>query len=180
MMQISVQDVADLRDVCVQRLKTSNLGKRGVFDGNYFQQLFGYMAQSIVTRAIGQEMPECQEGPDPGYDVMINGTRVDVKCVMREYDPRMTWACNVTDRQINYQCDAYLFMSYNKTSGVFWVLGWVSKEEFKQRARYNPVGAWVARDNGTKFQVKETGFYELPIITLKPLRSWDEVKAIKV
>lgn len=165
---------------CVELLVGHTVGNRGVFDGEYYQQLFGLIAQTIVADLVGAERPKrCQDGPDPGYDVMINGMRMDVKCVLRDYPPRISWACNLTASQINYPCDGYLFMSYDKGSGVFSIVGWDTKARFLQGAKHNKVGDLVRRDNGTNFEVKGVSFYEKPISQLQRIRTLDDLRAIR-
>ena len=166
---------------CKELLEHHSVAKRGVFDGDYYQQLFGLIAQTIVADLAGCERPsQCHDGPDPGYDVTINGVRLDVKCVIREYAPKATWACNLTDTQARYQCDGYIFMSYDKSCGVFHIVGWDSKHDFLMAAKHNKVGDQVCRDNGTTFTVRGTGFFEKPIRSLQKLRTLEDLRAIKV
>lgn len=165
---------------CTELLDGFSVGHRGVFDGHYFQQLFGLIAQTIIADMSKTGRPvRCLDGPDAGHDLVINGVKIDVKCVLREGAPKVDWACNITSRQINYDCDAYLFVSYEKPAGIFYILGWITKKEFLLKARHNKVGDRIVRDDGTTLLVQGVSFYETPIKHLRRIRDTMDLDRIK-
>lgn len=165
------------RDFCINFLKEGSMANRGTFDGDYHQQLFGLMAQVIVSDFLGLARPENQ-GFDGGVDLEIAGKKFDVKCVIRTVDPKPHFANNLTAFQMKYDIDGYIFASYNKTTGLFTVCGWVTKKEFKEKAEYFPEGSQRYRDDGTLLTLNESANYELPNKDLRKLEHHNKMVEI--
>ena len=64
-------------------LKVHESCGRGDFDGDYFKQFFGLLAQLVVCDFLGVECKLDTKGFDGGYDLEWNNKRFDVKCELR-------------------------------------------------------------------------------------------------
>lgn len=159
-------------------LEENNMGNRGVFDGDYYQQLFGLQAQVIVTDLLGLPRPESGGGFDGGSDFEWAGKKWDVKCVIRSVKPLVSYACNLTESQTRYDCDGYFFVSYNKITGSFYLLGWITKEDYLSKATYHPIGSTVKRSDGTFITVSSAPFYDITIKQLNRLQKLTDVQGI--
>lgn len=164
------------RDYCIRQLEGKNMGMRGRFDGNSLQQLFGLLGQVVTADILGVPRPEVTGQPDGGVDFIINGKTVDLKVVLRNSYAKTDWMVNLPEPQAKYPTEFLLFMNYNKESGVFQYLGFISKKDFLEKAKYHPVGSTIKRDDGTLLEIQGCAMYDLPI---KKLRSITEKKHLE-
>lgn len=157
------------RDYCLKQLENHSMGQRGVFDGARLQQLFGLLGQVITADILGVDRPVLTGQPDGGVDFVINGQSVDLKVVLRNSYAKAEWMVNLPEPQAKYNTDYLLFMNYNKETGVFQYLGYITKKEFLNKAKYHPVGSTIKRDDGTLLEIKGCGLFDLPIKKLRPI-----------
>lgn len=167
------ESTREQRNFCVNFLKEGSMANRGTFDGDYHQQLFGLMAQVVVSDFLELERPK-NEGFDGGVDLEIAGKKFDVKCVIRTVDPKPNFANNLTSHQMKYDIDGYIFVSFNKNIGRFTVCGWIPKQEFKDKAEYFPEGSQRTRDDGTLMTLQSAN-YELPNKDLRKLEHHNQM-----
>ena len=143
--------------------KVGGVGHRGDFDGDKIKQLFGLQAQMIVAEMLGVNNGLDSEGFDGGYDLEWNNKKWDVKCELRtvNFKPRK-FVHNVAASQIRYQAEGFIFCSMNRTEGLFQVCGYITKEDFLEKATFYPQGTERERTDGTKMTVMNNGgMYEL-------------------
>lgn len=143
-------------------LNNNNVAMRGDFDGNYYKQFFGILAQIVVGDYLGVKRPT-SKGFDGGVDFVYKRKSYDVKCELRTcyYKPRL-FVHNLVGQQIKYDVDYYFFVSYNKADGVFEFCGRISKKDFLKYSKSYPHGHERTRTNGTSFNVgARGGLYEV-------------------
>jgi len=155
---------------CRDYLEKGSIGNRGDFDGDELHQLFGLMAQVVISDSLNELRPINTGEFDGGYDIEINGKKYDVKCEIRNVNFRVgEFVHNLVGAQLNYEAEGFIFVSYNKQDGVFEICGYINKEDFKKRSKFYPKGTLRERTNGTQMQVKpESGLYEIRNRYLKP------------
>ena len=124
-----------------QLVEKSNFGNRGKFDGDKSKQLVGMLAQVVVADYIRQPRPEPSTGFDGGYDYIINGKKVDVKCMARKSDMFGDYVHNLVGYQKNYDVDYYLFTNLNTKTTTLQICGVITKQDFFKHAKYFPIGA---------------------------------------
>jgi len=163
-------------------LDQGEMGKRGVFDGDFIQQLFGLQAQTIITDSLGIPRMTYEGFSDGGVDLEFNGIKWDVKCVLRNRKPLTSWKCNVSESQLTpvYEAEGYIFVSYDKKSSEFWIVGWITKKELLVKADKHSIGDYVLRDDKTGFVVEEMPFRDIPIRRLKRIYCLDDLKKVGV
>lgn len=177
----SLQRLASIDQVRAARkiLEEGGVGNRGVFDGDEMQQLFGMQCQIIIADLLGVPRPSAKDGFDGGVDVAYNGKKWDVKVVIRNTNARAAYGCNVPESQTtnNYEADGYIFASYNKNTGLFEILGWITKEDFLKKAKHHPKGSRVPRSDGSSMIVKYS-FYDVRIKDLHRIRTEIDLKGV--
>lgn len=81
---------------------------------------------------------------------------------------------NFIGYQKNYKVDYYIFASYNKTKDILTFCGYVSKEQFQQRAEFHGKDTLRYRDDGTAFSSR-TPLYEIKQYDLEELNSVQDI-----
>lgn len=127
-------------------------------DGTPEQQLVGVIGQNAINLCLGRPLLTDDLGFDGGVDFDIFGLRFDVKTMGRTTDPLPSYVNNLIASQIKYDCDAYLFLSFNKVSSVLTFCGWITKEEFLNSATLYRKGHLRYRYDGTSFELKADTF----------------------
>lgn len=132
-------------------LRQTNLGQRGKFDGNFDKQFTGLLGEVIVYEVLTAEEYKFKQGYDGGFDFKYRGKRFDVKTMLRVGDVLDFYVHNLTDLQINYPVDAYIFASINKTTQKLQLCGWIDKTHFLKLATKHKAGDKQTRSDGTSF-----------------------------
>jgi len=150
-------------------LQEGSVANRGEFDGDWFKQFFGVMAQLLVCNKLGLKPPVNEQSFDGGYDVEWKGMKWDVKCEVRSVNFNSNlFVHNVNAKQINYKAEGFIFVSYNKTKGIYTLCGFITKEDFLKHAEHFPKGTHRERKDGTHMVVSNVGgMYEIKQRKLK-------------
>ena len=150
-----------------------NYGRRGKFDGDKSKQLVGMLAQTVLADYLKQPRPDTSEGFDGGYDYIINGKKVDVKCMSRKGYVIGNYVHNLIAYQKNYDVDYYIFTSLNTTTNELEVCGVINKEQFFSKADLFEKG--TVRHKGKTAFTLEAPTYELKQYKLFLLGNVDDV-----
>ena len=150
-----------------------NYGRRGKFDGDKSKQLVGMLAQTVLADYLKQPRPDTSEGFDGGYDSIINGQKVDVKCMSRKGYVIGNYVHNLIAYQKNYDVDYYIFTSLNTTTNELEVCGVINKEQFFSKADLYEKG--TVRHKGKTVFTLEAPTYELKQYKLYLLGNVDDV-----
>lgn len=134
-------------------VENCNYGRRGKFDGDKSKQLVGMLAQTVLADYIRQPRPDISFGFDGGYDYIINGKKVDVKCMSRKRYIRGDYVHNLLAYQKDYDVDYYIFTSLCTATNELEVCGVISKEDFYKYATLYPKGT-VRRKGHTEFTLQ--------------------------
>lgn len=150
-----------------------NYGRRGKFDGDKSKQLVGMLAQTVLADYLKQPRPDISVGFDGGYDYIINGKKVDVKCMSRKGYVIGNYVHNLIAYQKNYDVDYYIFTSLNTTTNELEVCGVINKEQFFSKADLYEKG--TVRHKGKTAFTLEAPTYELKQYKLFLLGNVDDV-----
>ena len=150
-----------------------NYGRRGKFDGDKSKQLVGMLAQTVLADYLKQPRPDISVGFDGGYDYIINGKKVDVKCMSRKGYVIGNYVHNLIAYQKNYDVDYYIFTSLNTTTNELEVCGVINKEQFFSKADLYEKG--TVRHKGKTAFTLEAPTYELKQYKLYLLGNVDDV-----
>ena len=153
-----------------QFLEKGDIAKRKDFNGGYYKQLFGIIAQKLVCEELGLPEPANTGEFDGGVDFEWAGKKWDVKCEIRNSYFKQGFVHNLSAFQINYDCDGYVFVNYNKSMGCYEITGWILKEDLKTNAKFIQKGTKIIRTDETFFHAY-CSFYELQP---KFLKKWED------
>lgn len=156
---INLQITQEQIEYATHLVDTANFGNRGKFDGDKSKQLVGMLAQTVVADYIRQPRPIASTGFDGGYDYIINGKKVDVKCMARKSDMYGDFVHNLIGYQKKYDVDYYLFTNLNTKTNTLQICGVISKQDFFNNARFYPIG--TSRYSGRKQMITKAPLYEL-------------------
>lgn len=145
-------------------LQNHNVGNRHTANGNKEEQYVGLLGEMMISDMFNGEY-KLKSGFDGGFDLIINGRKVDVKTMGRNVDVKMNYVNNFIGFQSHFNCDIYIFCSINKRKSELTMCGWVTKQELFDRADYYPKGTIRTRDDGSSFEFK-ADTYEIKNIDL--------------
>lgn len=163
-------------NVTKELVRKYNFGHRSDGNGDKKMQAIGIMGQIMFADFIGAERPSGESGFDGGFDFVINGKKVDIKTMSRTVDVKPHYVHNFVGYQINYDCEYYVFASYNTRKNVLSICGVISKDEFLKKATYYEKGDKRYRDDGSYFLAR-TPLYEIKQSDLTPVGSLEELKS---
>lgn len=114
---------------------------RGFFDGNQIQKEQGILGQIIICDLLGKSRTTDLSQQDNGVDFMIDNKAYDVKSrKIKGTRDRPEYNNVVPDTQMRYETHAFVFMVYNMDMKDFEMPGWITKEEFKEKATLRKKG----------------------------------------
>lgn len=151
-----------------------NFGQRGKGDGSRRMQAIGIMGQIMFADLLHHPRPTGENGFDGGYDFVIDGKRVDLKTMARTVDVKPHYVHNFVGWQLKYDCEYYVFASYNTEKNILSICGVIKKDDFLKKATYYNQGDKRYRDDGTFFLAR-TPLYEIGQSDLAPLNSLDDL-----
>lgn len=70
------------------------------------------------------------------YDMTVGDLRVDVKTKRRTVEPAPHYFATVAAYNTKQECDYYVFTSVLTTLDFGWICGWLSKDEFFEKAQF--------------------------------------------
>lgn len=123
--------------------------------------VIGFLGEIIYNSVV-----EGQHANTYDYDLILDtGETVDVKSKKTSVKPLPHYDCTVAGLNTRQNCDHYGFTRIRNDMGVGWVLGYISKKSFYEKAREWKAGE---ADPSNGFVVK-TDCYSLPISELNQL-----------
>jgi hypothetical protein len=127
--------------------------EREDFGKEYDRMFGGLLMETVICDLLNQPRPKTDK-PDEG-DVKWRGQMWDVKTVVRSVsDVLEDYAHNVNESQYNNPNAGYLFCSFNKIINRGFICGWMTKEEFKQKAVFRFNKDKIERKDGTYLKPK--------------------------
>lgn len=151
-----------------------NFGNRGRGDGDQRMQETGILGQICLADLLGLPRPSGESGFDGGVDFVIDGANVDIKTMGRTVDVKHHYVHNFIGYQLKYDCEYYIFASYNSHLEKLQICGIVSKEEFLNKATHYKIGDKRYRDDGTYF-FSRAPLYEIKQSDLNDINSIEDI-----
>jgi hypothetical protein len=125
---------SDIVKIAHEKAKKLGVVKRSITkgDGNFV----GFIGEHLAQSVYGGELINTFK-----YDLVLpDGRRLDIKTKLTGYLPKPDYDCSVTDFQIDYDCDGYIFVRVLSDYQKGWVLGHISKKDFKDNSTYHEKG----------------------------------------
>lgn len=124
---LTSQEVVSLKSLSAQR---GVLNKRTIVSGQ--GNLIGFAGEAIFAKAF----PAASKVESRDFDFVLSGKKIDVKTRGSDKAPRMDWDCKIPTYSFEQQaCDIYVFVISRNDATAGLVLGWISKADFKLKAR---------------------------------------------
>ena len=151
---IKLEPTEEQKDKAIKEAKEMGAIRNSIRKGA--GNAIGFLSEIMLSEYL-----QCERQPCKDYDILWNGMKVDVKTKETTVPPKNYYDCSIAKTSTHQRCDAYLFTRYIK-KGSLYVLGWISKEDFFNKARFLRKGDI---DGDNDFVVK-ADCYNLSIIEL--------------
>lgn len=121
--------------------------------------LHGFVGEYMVIDYLSGDQ-DAEPDDTFAYDININGYGLDVKTKRSNYAPIPRHYCDIPEVQRNQNCYMYAFCQTDFDLTVGWIVGWIRKREFFQKARFVPKGEynekikWTCRESCYSLQIK--------------------------
>lgn len=146
-------------------LKSIREGKKmGVLDNSVKSgggNKTGFLGEFAFLEAFGGERDHTYE-----YDIMYDDMKVEVKTKKRTVDPQPHYQADIFDLNTEQDCDIYYFVSINSEEERVWMCGYLTPDEFYDRASFKKKGQ-MNHENGHVYQ---EDCWVLPYTELKRLQ----------
>ena len=167
-LKISVAD-SDLKaaqkiyDNLPEDVKENGYNNKSYRKGNFLLQ--SILCEIIVKECLG-EGAEIKNMRD--YDIICNGETIDVKCKPNsDKEPQPYWNASIPAYQLKIQdCHGYIFARINRDMTTVWILGIISKKDFKMWCKYAKEGS-----NDGKWQWAVNSYY-VKLNKLRPIEDY--------
>lgn len=156
---IKIKIKQEQMDYAKYLVNNCNYGTRGRFDGDKSKQFVGMLAQTVLADYLRQPRPTISKGFDGGYDYVINGKKVDVKCMARKGSVIGDYVHNLIAYQKDYKVDYYIFTSLDTSKDILEVCGVIKKDDFFTQADFYDKG--TVRYKGRKSFRLQAPLFEL-------------------
>jgi len=119
----------------------------------------GFLGEEIANMVIKGEINNTYE-----YDIVYNNITYDVKTKRCTSPPRPFYDCSIADYNTKQACNRYVFVRIENINGRWgraWVLGWIPKGEYFEKARKLTKGdvdgsnGFVVKADCHNLQIKE-------------------------
>lgn len=127
------------------------------------------VSQTLAERPVRES--------DPGFDILIGDMKYDIKVLrsLQGYRPELKWRYNITKKLIDQQkdCDGFFWISMIKCTDIIampWyclAVGWLTKEEFLRKAKFNKTGDKSIAGNNFVFK---SPTYDIAVRQIRPYR----------
>ncbi len=101
------------------------------------------------------------------YDIIFNNIKIDVKTKRVNTPPRNYYECSISDLNTKQKCDVYVFTRILNDMTKGWLLGYINKKDYFEKATFLKKGS-IDPSNNWKVL---TDCYNLPINKLKDINN---------
>lgn len=130
--------------------------------------LYGFLGELLYAKYKGLLQTNTYH-----YDLQhSDGTTVEVKTKKTSVKPKPHYECSVAAYNTKQVCDIYVFVRVKDDLTVGWLLGYLTKNEFYEKAKKYEKGD---RDPSNGFIVK-AACYSVPINELREIEKEDQKK----
>lgn len=130
----------------------------------------GFIGELAVIKILGYNRTNIYESDISKYHydmIDLNGRTIDIKTKECVFKPRIDYAVCVYDMQVFKQnCQHYIFVRVDKKLKYVWILGWLDKIEFFEKAKFCIKGE---RDPDDIYHIFEADCWNCYIWQLRPI-----------
>lgn len=142
-------------------LKSVDMGslKNSITQGT--KNIIGFLGEEVVGMYLGVEPSNTYE-----WDIIYNGKYLEVKTKDTTVYPKKGYEVSVAGYNTKQKCDHYVFTRVLTDLSIGWILGFMPKKEFYEKARKMTKGEIDGTNN---FEVK-ADCWNMLISELKPIK----------
>ena len=112
--------------------------------------LTGFVGEGLVYEYLLDNGNMIEWSNTYDYDLIMNGDiLIDVKSKKTGFQPKMHYECSIADQNTKQACDIYFFTRVRGDMTSGWLLGWLPKKEYFDKATFIEKGE-VDKTNGWK------------------------------
>lgn len=123
--------------------------------------IHGFLGEIITSKFLKSKLNNTYD-----YDIIHNNLKIDVKTKRVTTPPKDYYECSVASLNTKQQCDIYIFTRVLKDMTKGWVLGYINKKEYFDKAIFLKKGN-IDPSNNWKVS---TDCYNLPIKELNNIK----------
>ena len=112
-------------------------------DGNFAGLAGEYILKELVS--------SIERDPTYNHDLVMGDITIDVKTKRRSVKPKPYYECSIADYNTSQTCDFYYFISINYDYEDVYLLGYLPRDEYYDKATFHEEGD-VDPDNGFVFK----------------------------
>ena len=124
--------------------------------------IHGFLGEIITAQEL-----KAEENNTYDYDIKLNGLTIDVKTKRVNTPPRDYYECSIANLNTKQKCDVYVFTRILNDMTKGWLLGYINKKDYFEKATFLKKGS-VDPSNNWKVL---TDCYNLPINKLNNIEN---------
>lgn len=124
--------------------------------------IHGFLGEIITANFLNTNTSNTYD-----YDIIFNNLKIDVKTKRVNTAPKEYYECSIADLNTKQKCDVYVFTRILKDMTKGWLLGYINKKDFFEKAKFLKKGT-VDPSNNWKVS---TDCYNLSISKLKNIEN---------
>ena len=135
--------------------------KNSIRDGK--GTLVGFIGELVVSDYLGVELSNTYD-----YDLVYKKVKIDVKSKEVTTPPKPEYECSISAYNTKQNCDMYAFTRVDINRQTSWILGWMGKDEYFQKATFRRQGE-VDPNSGRRKHTFPCDCYQIKIGDLRSL-----------
>ena len=156
----------DIIDIAKEKADAMGIINNSITSGK--GSTHGFLGEIIVSNFLGATIENTYD-----YDLRLQSFTIDVKTKRVNTPPRPNYECSIAAFNTKQACNFYVFTRILNNMGEGWILGYLPKEEYFDRAVFLKKGETDPSNGWTV----SADCYNLPI---KELKNIEDLKNEKV
>ncbi len=125
--------------------------------------LYGFIGEIVTNNYLKGKIENTYD-----YDIVFDKYKIDVKTKCCGSIPKTEYECSIAAYNTEQKCDLYVFTRVSKDLNKCWILGYISKNEFFDKARFCKKGnvdkksdlSWKFKADCYNMEIRELGDIE--------------------
>ena len=160
LINITQENITEAKKLSGEMGKLNNSITKG--EGN----IHGFLGEIITANFLSVSTFNTYD-----YDIVFNNIKIDVKTKKVNTPPRNYYECSIANLNTKQKCDVYVFTRILNDMTKGWLLGYINKKDYFEKATFLRKGRI---DHSNNWKVL-TDCYNLPINKLKDI---DNLKSL--
>lgn len=129
---------------------------------------FGALGEIIIRDFFISQNYDVETVNNYHYDLIINEKKIDVKTKRTTVAPDEEYNCSISSFNTKQKTDYYFFVRITEDSKTGFLLGYLSKKSFFEKATFNQKGeldenGWVFKDDCYNVKIKDLNKFKYEV-----------------